>query len=134
MSDKAFFDSNIVVYAVDDIDSQKAGVARCLLADGGTISVQVLNEVANVCLRKLRLDWPVITGVLCDIKDLCTVVPLTVEIHECGLYVAERYKLSLYDAMIIAAALLDDCAVVYSEYMHTGLAIEDRLHIVNPFV
>ncbi len=159
MKDNVFFDSNIILYALGDDDSpdiisytqdeddssglieysygddsaNKAERARELLHAGGVISVQVLNEVANVACRKYKLPWSAINEGLEDVKALCAVVPLTMEVHECGIYVAERYKLSVYDAMIVAAALLSDCAVVYSEDMHNGLVVEDQLRIINPF-
>jgi predicted nucleic acid-binding protein len=45
----------------------------------------------------------------------------------------ERYGFSVYDAMIVAAALREGCTTLYSEDMHDGLLVEDQLRIVNPF-
>ena len=50
-----------------------------------------------------------------------------------GLALAERYGLSVYDAMIAASALHAECDTLWSEDMHDGLVIEDQLRIVNPF-
>ena len=52
----SFFDSNILLYLASD-DAEKADVAERSIAGGGTISVQVLNEIANVARRKMRMDW-----------------------------------------------------------------------------
>jgi predicted nucleic acid-binding protein len=60
------------------------------------------------------------------------IVPLTIEMHDRGLALAEQYRLNVYDGMIIAAAQLAGCTVLYSEDMHDGLVI-DRLTIRNPF-
>lgn len=129
---KAFFDSNIVLYSTDR-DDRKATIADNLIARGGWISVQVLNEIAYVARRKMLFDWARITSFIDTITGLVTVLDLTVELHELGRHVAERHKLSVYDGMIVAAALIAECDTLYSEDMHHGLVIDGRLRIVNPF-
>ena len=103
------------------------------MADGGVISVQVLNEIANVTRRKLTMSWSETNDVLDAIRAVCTTEPLTVETHDTGRRISERYGLSVYDSMIAATALLAECEVLYSEDMHDGLVIDARLRIVNPF-
>jgi len=61
-------------------------------------------------------------------------VKLSVETHETGILLAERYSLSVYDAMIAAAALQANCETLWSEDMQNGALIEGRLRIVNPFL
>lgn len=129
---KAFFDTNILLYLFST-DSQKADRAEAMVHKGGLISVQVLNEMANVALRKMALSWQEIDEALGLIRALCPVVPLTVDTHDMGRRIAERYRLGIYDAMIVAAALLSGCRVLYSEDMHAGLLVDRRLRIVNPF-
>lgn len=129
---KAFFDTNVLLYLLSS-NSEKADRAEAVIQSGGLISVQVLNEIASVACRKLAMPWTEINEVLALIRSLCETEPLTVETHERGVEIAERYKLNIYDAMIIAAALLADCDTLYSEDMHNGLLIEDKLRIHNPF-
>ncbi|MDH4414851.1 MAG: PIN domain-containing protein [Rhizobium sp.] len=127
-----FVDTNVLLYLASG-DDQKADRAEAVLGQGGTISVQVLNEIANVLRRKIQMSWPD-THVFIDmIRALLTVEPVTQETHETGLRLAERYGLSIYDAMIVAAALLAGCDTLISEDMQDGLVIDDRLRIVNPF-
>jgi predicted nucleic acid-binding protein len=102
---KPFFDTNVLLYLLSG-DTAKADRAEALLAQGGILSVQVLNEFAAVASRKLGLSYPEIREVLAPIRTICTVEPVTLETHERGLQIAERYGFRLYDAMIIAAALL----------------------------
>lgn len=128
----SFFDSNILLYIASS-DEAKAGRAEALIAAGGTISVQVLNEITNVARRKMLLDWSEVHVLLDTVRGLLDVVPLTTDIHESGLALAERYKLSTYDAMIAAAALDANCTTLWSEDMQHGLLINDRLRIGNPF-
>lgn len=127
----SFIDTNVILYLLSE-DSDKADRAEELL-NGATISVQVLNEMANVTRRKLAMPWGQINELSSLIRSLCAIEPLTVEIHERGLQIAERYRLSLYDAMIVAAAILAGCEILYSEDMHDGLIIDDQLRICNPF-
>jgi predicted nucleic acid-binding protein len=129
---KAFIDTNVLLYLLSS-DANKADRAEAILQTGGLISVQVLNEMANVALRKLLMPWEEINEVLALIRSVCHVEPLTVETHDRGRHVAERYKLNVYDAMIVASALLGECETLYTEDMHHGLLIDDQLRIRNPF-
>ena len=127
-----FFDTNVVVYLASG-EPRKADRAESIVADGGRISVQVLNEIANVARRKMRMSWEDTRAFLSMIRGLLPVEPLTIETHETGLALAERYGFSTFDAMIAASALLADCDTLWSEDMHDGLVIDGRLRIANPF-
>jgi predicted nucleic acid-binding protein len=128
----SFFDTNVLLYIASG-DPIKADRAEQLVGDGGTISVQVLNEIANVARRKMGLSWTEIHVLLSMIRALLPVEPITIEIHETGLALAERYGLSTYDAMIAASALHADCDTLWSEDMQDGMVLDDQLRIVNPF-
>ena len=127
-----FFDTNVVLYLLS-ADPAKADRAEELLAMGGTISVQVLNEFAAVALRKLRMSWIEIREVLAQVRAVCAVEPVTIETHERALRLAERYGISIYDALIVSAALLANCKTLHSEDMQDGQVIERQLTIRNPF-
>ena len=129
---KAFIDTNILLYLLSE-DSNNADRAETIVRAGGTISVQVLNELANVTHRKLAMSWMEINELLSLIRSLCSVKPMTIETHDMGILIAERYKLSVYDAMIVAAALLGGCETLCSEDMQDGLLIDNQLRICNPF-
>lgn len=127
-----FFDTNVVLYLLS-ADTAKADRAEELLALGGTISVQVLNEFVAVAARKLRLSSAEIREVLTQVRAVCAVEPLTIETHERALQVTERYGLSIDDALIVSAALLAGCKTLHSEDMQHGQVIERQLTIRNPF-
>ena len=127
-----FFDTNVLLYVASG-DPAKADRAEELIGAGGIISVQVLNEITNVARRKIGLPWTETRALLSMLRGLLPVQPLTVEIHETGLAFAERYGLSIYDAMIAASALHADCDTLWSEDMQDGIVLDDRLRIVNPF-
>jgi predicted nucleic acid-binding protein len=128
----SFFDTNVLVYLASG-DAAKADRAEAAIAEGGSISVQVLNEIANVARRKMQMSWDETHSFLSMLRGLLTVHPLTVESHETGLRLAERYGLSTYDAMIAASALLAGCDTLWSEDMHHGMALDEGLRIANPF-
>lgn len=127
-----FFDTNVLLYAAS-ADADKASIAETLLAGGGVISVQVLNEFANAARNKLNRSWREINGYLTAARHFLRVEPLTLAVHDMSLVLAERHQLHIYDASIIAAALRSGCGTLYSEDMHDGLLIEGQLRITNPF-
>lgn len=132
MNDKPFFDTNVVLSAFRQDDSH-AEVAEALLAEGGALSVQVLNEFVAVARRKLGQKWEDIRRALDILRVLCPEpVALTVETHERAVEIAERYGYSIFDSLIIAAALHAGARTLYSEDMRDGQAI-DGLTIRNPF-
>ena len=128
----SFFDTNVLVYLASG-DAAKADRAEAAIADGGSISVQVLNELANVARRKMRMSWDETHAFLNMLRGLLTVHPLTVETHETGIRLAERYGLSIYDAMIAASALDAGCDTLWSEDMQHGMTLDEGLRIANPF-
>ena len=127
-----FIDSNVILYLLSG-DSAKADRAEAILDKGGIISVQVLNEVTSVCLRKLKMTWEEIDTVLLAVKAACEVIPLTLESHERAVQISKRYQLSFYDANICAVAIFSGAKVVLSEDMQNGMKI-DAIVIKNPFV
>lgn len=128
----AFIDSNVVLYLLSG-DHLKADRAEQLIAAGAVCSVQVLNEVASVALRKLRMPWAELDEFLSVLRKLCRVVDVTGPVHCMGLDVARRYRISVYDAMIIANALQEKCTTLWSEDMHHGLRVHGGLTIRSPF-
>ena len=130
--ERAFLYTNVILYTAS-ADATKAARAEALLEVGGLISVQVLNEIANVARRKMALAWPEVQSFLDTVRALCEIAPLTLETHLQGLALSERYGLSVYDATIVAAALEGGCGTLWSEDMHNGLVGDDRLVIRDPF-
>ncbi|MGE0668926.1 MAG: PIN domain-containing protein [Sphingomonadales bacterium] len=132
MSDSVFADTNILIYAVLDQGS-KVEAAQSVLAAGPVISVQVLNEFAAVSRGKFAKSWSEIEEALDIVRTLVrTILPLTIETHDAAMSIAARYKLRVYDAMIVAAAAGAGCSILLSEDMQHGQVI-DGVRIANPF-
>ena len=128
----SFVDTNVLVYLASG-DAAKADRAEAIVRNGGVVSVQVLNEFTHVARRKMGLSWPDTRVFLPVVRDLLTVHPPTVDIHETGLALAERHGFATWDAMIVAAALHADCDTLWSEDMQDGMLVDNRLRIRDPF-
>ena len=127
---ESFLDTNILLYLLS-ADAAKADRAERIVAQGGVVSVQVLNEFASVATRKLGMRIAEAAEVLRAVRALCRVVAVQEETHDLGMRIAERHGLSIYDSMIAAAARLAGCKVILSEDMQDGLRVEGmRIH--NP--
>jgi predicted nucleic acid-binding protein len=127
-----FADSNILLY-LPGADAARSKVAEEILRDNLTISVQVLNEIASVMLGKWRTSLAEVESVLALVRQATDVRGLDLATHTAGMAIAKRYRIGVYDSMIVAAALLAKCNTLYSEDFHHGLVIENQLRILNPF-
>jgi len=114
MPAKVFFDTNVLIYAVAQDDPRSTQAAE-LLASGGLLSVQVLNEFVSVVRRKILMSWSDVTEALDAFRVLCpSPLPITIEMHEAALKIAEKHGYNIYDALVVAAALEAGCATLYS--------------------
>ena len=130
--DRVFFDTNVLVYAFAK-DDPRASVAQGLLADGGVIGVQALNEFVSVARGKLAMSWDEVEEALSAIRALCAPpVPLSIETHDQALRISRKFGCHIYDSLMIAAALESSCRTLYSEDLRDGQII-DGLTIRNPF-
>ena len=131
VADRFFIDSNIALYIVEPNGSKAERVFE-ILDEHPVITVQVLNEFANVARKKHKLDWIEIRDGLEHLVDCCEVLPLTQGVHVRALEIAEKNLIGIYDALIVAAAELSGCDTLYTEDLNNGQRI-GRVTIVNPF-
>lgn len=129
---KSFFDTSVLLYLLS-AETEKADRAEQLLEQSGAISVQVLNEFTAVAIRKLKLSYAEVREVLGTVRTICVTHALTVEHHEKGTEIAERYGFSFYDSVIVASALLAGCKTLYSEDLQHQQIIDKQLTVLNPF-
>jgi len=128
----AFFDTNVLLYLLAP-DPRKADIAEHLVSQGGTISVQVLNEFTQVARRKLKMSANDVVTVLSTLRRTLKVESLTEATHDLGVELSVKYSFSVYDAMIAASGLSCGATKLYSEDMHSGLLVEKQLRLENPF-
>jgi len=128
-----FFDTNVLIYSIAQNDPRSMQ-AETLLAAGGRVGVQQLNEMVSVTRRKMGMPWPGIREALDAILTLCpTPVAITLATHQSALEIAERYGYGIYDALVLAAALQSKCRIIYSEDFQDGQLIEGKVTVRNPF-
>jgi predicted nucleic acid-binding protein len=133
MPAKDFLDTNVLIYAVAK-DDARASTAEALLASGGMISVQSLNEFVSVARHKLGMSWKEVKEFLELVGILCPKpVPVSADTHKAALVIAEKYGYGIYDALIASAAIEAGCKTLYSEDLQDGQIIHRQLTIRNPF-
>lgn len=133
MSDKHFIDTNVLIYTVGDIIIKKYQAIQ-LLKTNAIISTQVINESINVMYRKLKYDYASIRDILTEILrrvELCLITEQTILV---ALTLAEKYRYSYFDSLMIASALEQGCPILYSEDLQHGQKIKNQLNIINPFL
>lgn len=135
MSVNVFFDTNVLVYlySIDEPEKQQAALKQIEVSENRWISTQVLSELSNTLHKKFNLECSAIVNVLNEIQEsfqVITVLPSTIE-H--ALHLAQTYRYSYYDSLVLAASLEKTCRFLYSEDMQHQQIIDQQLTIVNPF-
>lgn len=134
MSDKVFFDTNILVYSYSTTEPEKREIAQQLIIDSDSyISTQVLTELCNIVTKKLKFSYEIAQTVLDECCSNSNLITKTKEIIVKATKIASKYGYSFYDSLIISAALSANCKILYSEDMHHTQIIEKKLSIINPF-
>lgn len=137
MTASVFVDSNVLLYALDQRDQQKQKSARAWRSElwvsrRGRISFQVLNEFY---VNAIRIQPAAYNAIRAEIRDLFqwNPVPLDAALLELGWKIQDRYRLSHWDALIVAAAKTASCLYLLSEDFQPGQKL-DGIQIVNPFL
>jgi predicted nucleic acid-binding protein len=133
-----FVDTNVLVYARDASEPEKqpqaAGwIEHLWRTRAGRLSFQVLHEYYAATTRKLK---PGLTPeqARADVRDLLAwrPVPAGTELLEAGWSVEDRFGLSCWDALIVAAARIAGCEYLLTEDLQHGTELEG-LRVVSPF-
>jgi predicted nucleic acid-binding protein len=136
MHDKAFLDTNILIYAYSEDEPKKQSIALQLLdsfEDRIIISKQVVNELSNILLKKFKLESDQVENVLLEIDNVLPIVDFDLTTQIKALKLKDRYQFQFYDALIVATALENSCTIIYSEDMQHEMLIDGSLKIINPF-
>ena len=138
MNGKVFFDTNVLVYAlavrVGSRVDPRTVKAEELLSAGGVVSVQVLNEFADVASWKLKMKWEAIAGSLDLIDVLCgRAIPLTADTNRAAVGLSKQHGFRIYNALILAAAIEAGCSTLLTEDLRHGQVVEG-VRIENPFL
>ena len=131
-AERIFLDSNVIIYAYFKQNEKKQRISKQLISKNTIISTQVLQELTNTLHRKMGIDYSIVRSILRECLKNCDLNTNTSDTVFSALGIAERYSLSFYDSLIVAAALESKCTTLYSEDMQHNQRIEN-LTIKNPF-
>lgn len=134
---KMFFDSNVLVYIIDDNNPEKQKVAIKVLSEtlnsgNGCISTQSLQEFYNVATRKLKCPSEKAKVYLENFSQVFSVTKISVSSILKSIDISVRYKLSFWDSLIVISAVDSGSAFLVSEDLNSGQVIEG-VKVINPF-
>jgi len=133
--EKAFIDSNLIVYLYSKNDDEKKELVLGLLSNYDCfVSTQVLNEFCNVSIKKKEKSLSEINKNIDEILDACNLLAVRLNTVRKSLTLNGRYGYSYFDCLMIASSLEADCKYLFSEDMQNGQIIDNTLKIVNPFL
>ncbi len=130
---KIALDTNILIYLYGE-NEEKRSISELLLAENPLIASQVVSEFINVSKRLLKLPKAELLHLVrrvflnCKIANFTDVTLLMAE------ELAGRYNFQVFDAIIVASAIENECNILYSEDMQHNLIIDKKLKIVNPYL
>ncbi|MEP6466063.1 MAG: PIN domain-containing protein [Parafilimonas sp.] len=126
-------DTNILIY-LHDASSKKRTIAENILASNPKISTQVISEYLNTTRRLLTLGKADLMNQCAELFKDCEIIPVTQPTLLLAAALIKKYDFQLFDAVIAASALENNCSTLYSEDMQYSLIVNDILTIINPFI
>lgn len=134
MKDSITIDTNVLVYLYDNSIPTKRNIALELLSNKPQIPSQVVSELLNVLRRLLPMSKENLLMHIAELIMGCNIIPtLPSTLYKASLLV-KNYQFQLFDAVIVASAMENNCSILYSEDMHYGLKVDNKLLILNPFI
>ena len=138
MSDKFFFDTNVLVYMQDASEPEKQQKARFLFSkhcDNGSavISTQCLQEFYNVLACKMKQDKSTVKQLVHSLSENIPTVQISPSIIENAIDISIKTQFSFWDSLMLSAASSVKCSVLYSEDLNDSQVV-DGVTIKNPFV
>ncbi len=134
MPDRVFIDTNILIYSISNDETKKPKAKDLILSyPDSVVSSQVVSEFASICLTKNLLPEDEVRTLLSGFMDSFEFAPVVESTISKALQIRKTYKYSFWDSLIVAAALENNCTILFSEDMQDGQTIEKSLKIVNPY-
>jgi predicted nucleic acid-binding protein len=131
---KISLDSNVLIYNHGIDGDAKQIIADNLLDNFPVISTQVISEYLNVIRRISKMSKNDLLRICAEWLEYCQVQPVNLSTIKLAHHLVQRYDFQLFDSIIVASVLEAECDILYSEDLHHGLIIENKLTILNPFV
>lgn len=134
MNDRAFIDTNVLIYAIGNQEGRQQAATKVLFSDMElVISSQVINEFISICLKKKLLTGEQIELFAHEFMAMFEFSLIHDHTIRKALALQKTYAYSYWDSLILATALETQCSFLYSEDMQHGQLIDQELKICNPF-
>ena len=127
-------DTNVLIYNHETDGDTKQLIADSLFDKVPVISTQVISEYLNVVKRISKMSKNDLLKICAEWLEYCQIQPVSLSTIKLAHHLVQKYDFQLFDSIIVASALEAECVILYSEDMHHGLNVEDKLTILNPFV
>ena len=127
-------DTNVLIYLHDSNESNKRQAASKLITETPVISSQVISEYLNVCTKRLKINKQDALHSLMSWLPYCTLESVVPNTFSEALRLIAKYQFQMFDAIIVASALIGNCKLLYSEDMQHNLLVDKKLRIINPFI
>jgi predicted nucleic acid-binding protein len=131
---KISLDTNVFIYNHGIDGDPKQLIADSLLDNVPVISTQVISEYLNVIKRISKMSKSDLLKICTEWLEDCQIQSVSLSTIKLAHHLVQRYDFQLFDSIIVASALEAECDILYSEDLHHGLIVEDKLTILNPFV
>ena len=131
---KIALDSNILIYNHSLDFADKRDIARKFFNENPIVSSQVISEYLNVMKRNFHMQKSELMNLCFVWLEKCIVQPVVLSTLKLTQNLIKNYNFQIFDGIIVASALEAGCEILYSEDLHNGLIIENKLKIINPFV
>jgi len=131
---KTSLDTNVIIYNHGIAGDAKQLIADSLLDNVPIISTQVISEYLNVIRRISKMNKSDLLRMCAEWLENCQIQSVSLSTIKLAHHLVQRYDFQLFDSIIVASALEAECDILYSEDLHHGLIVEDKLTILNPFI
>jgi predicted nucleic acid-binding protein len=131
---KISLDTNVLIYNHGIDGDAKQLIADSLFNNVPIISTQVISEYLNVIKRISKMSKSDLLRICAEWLEDCQIQPVSLSTIKLAHHLVQKYDFQLFDSIIVASALEAECDILYSEDLHHGLLVENKLTILNPFV
>ncbi len=131
---KFALDTNVLIYLFDQSDLRKKEIVNSLFEEKPIISSQVISEFINVSMRLLKIPKIDIFDKCNQVFRLCKITSTSQETLDLAEKLMNKYDFQIFDAIIVASALICGCEILYTEDMQHEQIVEHQLKIINPFM
>jgi predicted nucleic acid-binding protein len=131
---KISLDTNVIIYNHGIDGDAKQVIADSLLDNVPVISTQVISEYLNVIKRISKMNKSDLLRMCAEWLEDCQIQSVSLSTIKLAHHLVQKYDFQLFDSIIVASALEAECDILYSEDLHHGLIVENKLTILNPFI